>query len=113
MDTNKYCRHCGRVVREIMDPDEGIAYECKCSDKILTSKDIIWGTTREMRIQQLKAMHKLMTLANDETIYMAWIHIMPDQPTEDDFIDIAMDDEQYNECFNEFVRLIRDTGCRY
>ena len=65
------------------------------------------------RINQLKAMHSLMCEANDENIYMTWIYVMPDCPTEDDFSFIASDDEQYNECFDTFVRLIAKKGNRY
>lgn len=68
---------------------------------------------KETRIKQLKAMHELMTLANDEDIYMAWIYTMPDEPSEEDFEDIAEDDEMYNECFDAFVRLIKHEGNRY
>lgn len=69
--------------------------------------------TRESRIKQLKAMHELMKLANDEEIYMTWIYTMPDEPSEYDFADIAEDTEMYNECFDAFVRLIKHSGCRY
>lgn len=68
---------------------------------------------KDVRIKQLKAMHELMTLANDEDIYMAWIYTMPDEPSEEDFEDIAEDDEMYNECFDAFVRLIKDNDCRW
>ena len=54
-----------------------------------------------------------MTEANDENIYMSWICTMPDCPSEEDFIDIALDDEQYTDCFDEFVRLIAKNGNRY
>ena len=30
-----------------------------------------------------------------------------------DFYDVAMDDEAYNECFDEFVKLVADEGNRY
>lgn len=68
---------------------------------------------KESRITQLKAMHKLMCNANDEDIYMSWILLMPDEPTEQDFVDIAEDDEDYNDCFDLFVRLIAKKGNRY
>ena len=32
--------------------------------------------TKDARIKQLKAMHELMMLANDEDIYMTWIYTM-------------------------------------
>ena len=67
----------------------------------------------KVRIEQLKAMHSLMQNANDEEIYMTWITLgVPDEPHEDDFVYIAEDDDAYNECFDLFVRLIRDDDCR-
>ena len=51
--------------------------------------------------------------ANDENIYMTWILLMPDEPTDEDIEDIAMDDEAYNECFDLFVKLIAKKGNRY
>ena len=33
--------------------------------------------------------------------------------SEEYFIDIALDDEQYNECFDLFVKLIAKKGNRY
>ena len=64
----------------------------------------------ETRVKQIKAMHELMTQTNDEAIYMAWIMIMPDQPSEEDFRDIAEDDEQFNDYYKLFVQLIQDDG---
>lgn len=69
--------------------------------------------TKEARINQLNLMHRLMIEANDENIYMTWILLMPDEPTDEDIEDIAMDDETYNECFDLFVKLIAKKGNRY
>ena len=68
---------------------------------------------KEARITQLNLMHRLMIEANDENIYMEWILLMPDEPTDEDVEDIAMDDEAYNECFDLFVELITLKGNRY
>lgn len=68
---------------------------------------------KSQRIKQLKAMHELMMLANDEEIYCTWIYTMPDEPSEEDFIDIAEDDDMYNDCFDAFVRLIKFKDNRY
>ena len=57
-------------------------------------------------------MHELMCQANDENIYMTWIYLMPDEPSEEDFEYIASDDEAYNECFDLFVKLIAKKGNR-
>ena len=69
--------------------------------------------TKSARITQLNFMHRLMVEANDENIYMAWILLMPDEPTDEDIEDIAEDDEAYNECFDLFVKLIAKKGNRY
>lgn len=69
--------------------------------------------TLRARIAQLKAMHELMLNANNEEIYMRWILLMPDEPTEDDFVNIAEDTEEYNEFFDFFVKLIADKGNRW
>ena len=110
MNTNRYCKHCGTQV----EFEYGVAQAC-CSgcDTTVQRSDTIAGFTRDARIAQLKAMHGLMCLANDESIYMSWIYTMPDCPTEDDFESIAIDDENYKECFDKFVRLIAKPGNRY
>lgn len=110
MDFTRYCKRCGHPV-EFKDGFTQ-AYCPKC-DTSVQRIDTIPGFTREARINQLKAMHQLMCEANDENIYMTWIYLMPDCPMEEDFIDIASDDEQYNECFDLFVKLISKKGNRY
>lgn len=111
MNTNKYCKHCGEAVY----PEENIGkiIHCYNCDRPLEHKDVIAGFTMDARITQLKAMHTLMLYANDEGIYMNWIYLMPDCPSEEDFESIAIDDEQYNECFDLFIKLIAKNGNRY
>ena len=107
---SRYCKRCAHPV----DFEYGMTQTyCPKCDTSVQRIDTIAGHTREARINQLKAMHTLMLLANDEGIYMSWILYMPDEPTDDDFIDIAMDDKQYNECFDKFVKLIAKEGNRY
>ena len=67
----------------------------------------------EEKVNQLKAMHELILNANDEEIYMTWIYTVPDEPSEQDFIEIASDEKEYNEVFDLFLRLINDEGARY
>lgn len=69
--------------------------------------------TLPRHIEQLKSMHDLMLLANDEEIYATWIVTgIPDEPTEEDFSSIAEDEQSYNEVFDLFVRLIALKGNR-
>ena len=68
----------------------------------------------DARVEQLKAMHELMRNANDEDIYMTCIVAgVPDEPSEEDFEYIAMDNEAYNECFDLFIEIIKDDGNRW
>ena len=119
MDFNRYCKHCGNKVKEITSEDailahiQGRLFKCECIDRPLSHKEVIAGYTRDARVNQLKAMHQLMLEANDENIYMTWIYRIPDCPSEEDFIDIATDDEEYNACFDLFVKLIVKEGNRY
>lgn len=110
MDFNKYHKECGHHIE--FEYGKIIGY-CPVCNKKIERKDTIAGYTRDARVKQLKAMHTLMCEANDESIYMSWIYLMPDCPSEDDFLYIAMDDKNYNECFDKFVRLIAKDGNRY
>jgi hypothetical protein len=107
---NRYCKKCG----VLLNFEYGITQiYCKGCDTAVQRVDTISDHTRDARIRQLKAMHNLMCEANDEGIYMTWIYLMPDCPSEEDFESIAIDDEQYNECFDLFVKLIAKKGNRY
>lgn len=110
MNMNRYCKDCGHHIE--FQYGEATAY-CPICDKEIERKDAIAGYVRDARVSQLKAMHTLMSIANDERIYCSWIYTMPDGASEEDFIDIAMDDEQYNDCFDKFVRLIQKDGNRW
>lgn len=58
------------------------------------------------RIRKLKAMHEMMLNIDDEEYYMTWIYTIPDEPSEEDFIDIASDEEEYKHVEELFKRLI-------
>lgn len=113
MDFNRYCKRCGREAKEVGVFAGVLKYKCECKNELLNYNEVIPGYTKDARIAQLKAMHNLMCEANDESIYMSWIYLMPDCPSEEDFESIAIDDEQYNECFDLFVKLIAKEGNRY
>ena len=104
-------RDCYREVTDV-NLINGDAYCPYCQQEIALSetiRDFIF----EARVKQLKAMHELMLYANDEHIYDAWVHLMPDEPSDEDIDYIAMDDEAYNECFDLFVELIEYEGNRH
>lgn len=110
MEFKYYCKHCGEEVERVYGDEETTCSGCKSK---LTRKDIIPSWTRDARVAQLSAMHTLIANCNDEGIYMSWIYLMPDGATEEDFIDIAMDDEMYNECWEKFLRLAAKEGMRW
>ena len=105
-----YCKKCGSQLEFEYGITQVYCPGCKTSVQRVNT---IALHTRNSRIIQLRAMHSLMQYANDEMIYMNWIYLMPDCPSEEDFESIAIDDEQYNECFDKFVRLIAHKGNRY
>lgn len=105
-----YCKKCGSA----LEFEYGVTQVyCSGCDTSVQRVNTIADHTRNARITQLKAMHQLMQDANDENIYMTWIYLMPDCPSEEDFEYIAIDDGQYNECFDLFVKLISKNGNRY
>lgn len=110
MNFNRYCKNCGHHIE--FQYGEATGY-CPVCDREIYKAGTIAGYVKDARIKQLKAMHTLMCQANDEGIYMSWIYTMPDAPTEDDFIDIAINDDDYEACFDTFVRLIQHNGNRW
>lgn len=110
MNTKYYCRNCGAEI----EVEYGIeSYTCGECKKEIEYKNLMRSWMLDARVSQLKLMNNLMCEANDETIYSSWIFLVPDGSSHEDFIDIAMDDEQYNECFDKFVRLIQHKGNRW
>lgn len=63
-------------------------------------------TMTKYRIRKIKAMHEMVLNIDNEGYYMTWIYTVPDEPTEEDFEDIAEDVEFYNEVESLFKRLI-------
>ena len=104
------CRTCGN---EVERNHETKTAHCAHCNKEITFKETMASWTLEARMAQLTAMHELMCNANDEYIYGTWIYTMPDGATKEDIQYIAMDDEEYNECFDLFVKLIKKDGNRW
>lgn len=107
----KLCRNCGTAVTEINY--ENKEAHCPRCEKKIDLIDTIADYVLEARIAQLSSMHEIMRNANDESIYMSWIYTMPDQPSDEDIESIALDDEDYNECFDAFIKLIKYNGNRW
>lgn len=54
--------------------------------------------TIKNRVKQLKKWHKeVMNIDDEEAYYCHWILIVPDEPSPEDFEQIAEDDENYFE----------------
>ena len=107
----RICKNCGNAIK-FKNGDEAI-FCTGCEREIIYSDTMAYWTFIS-RVAQLKAMHELMHYANDEEIYMTWIVTgVPDEPSEDDFEYIALDDRLYNECFDLFIKLIKDENNRW
>ena len=65
---------------------------------------------RNRRVALLKAMHEIVCDFNDESAYMSWIYLVPDCPTEQDFIDMAESDEDMDSAVKLFFSLIERHG---
>ena len=112
LDLSKYlCKHCGAKVG--FGCEEKTTYCVGCGKEITRPVDTMPTYTFNARIAQLKAMHELISNANDESIYMSWIYLMPDGATEEDFEYIALDDDLYNECWDLFAELVKRKGNRW
>lgn len=68
--------------------------------------------TIKFRADQIQAMHEVIRQCNDENIYMAWILTVPDEPSREDFEDIAEDPEEYNHVIDLFIKYVSLPGYR-
>ena len=111
MNMNRYCPDCGGAIETEYGKTQ---YVCPCCGSKHMLKELISNWVRDARVSQLKAMHTIMCNTNDEDIYMAWVtNGVPDCPSEDDYVSIALDKEAYNECFDLFVKLVQKKGVRW
>ena len=61
----------------------------------------------EKRKLMLEMMHEyLINEVSDENAFFTWIIHVPDEATEDDFIELAEDDADWKECVKLFGRLL-------
>ena len=66
---------------------------------------------KKNRVELLKAMHRIVASLNHEgAYYNSWIYLVPDCPSEEDFIDMAENDDIMDECAKLFVSLISSYG---
>ena len=62
----------------------------------------------DSRTKLLKTLHNIMINMNDENAYMTWIYIVPDEPTEEDFVSIACNDKDFEEVLDLFISLFTE-----
>ena len=63
------------------------------------------------RVRLLKEMDRIMRNSNDENAFADWIELgIPDEPTEYDYIDIAVGDESYFETLEIFTGILTFYG---
>lgn len=64
---------------------------------------------QEKRAKMLKEMHEyLRTKVDDEEAYMCWIDLVPDEPDDEDFKEIAEDTSQWKACCIMFKALVKN-----
>ena len=72
----------------------------------MTRQDLI-----QLRANVLGGMNEYVKCFNDETTYYDyWIEIVPDECTEEDLMDIAESDEDFNDVCILFSKLIKVYG---
>lgn len=60
------------------------------------------------RIKQLKKMHNdILNYGGDESWYAAWIIVVPDEPTDDDFAAIAQDTDDYAWALEFYTKFLK------
>ena len=60
----------------------------------------------EKRVERLKEMHELMLDVGDAELYWQWVACaVPDCPCDEDFEDIAEDEDFYKKCEELFYKL--------
>lgn len=110
MDFKHYCPQCGSEVKTEYGE---VKFTCDSCRTRFHLQDLVPSWTLEARMNQLRAMNTLMRNCNHEGIYEHWIYLMPDEATEDDFFDMALRKENYNECFDLFLKLVAKNGMRW
>lgn len=67
----------------------------------------------KFRVEQLKAAEALMRLCNEENVFDSWLMLgIPDEADESDYIEIAEDDEAYNEILDLLIKLVSNKNFR-
>jgi len=63
---------------------------------------------KNSRMRLLMTLHDIILNMNDEIAYDEWIRDdIPDEPSWEDFEEIALDDEFFNEVLEDFIRIFK------
>lgn len=57
------------------------------------------------RIKLLGRLHNVIRNMNHEDAYALWIYVVPDEPTREDFAEIASNDADFKEVINLFKKI--------
>lgn len=60
------------------------------------------------RLLAIQRMHQNIIDLGDEELYGRWIYLVPDEADMNDFIDIAEDEEFFNECETLYKELMEE-----
>ncbi len=75
---------------------------------VIDKDKIIYAYSIENMAEIIKAMNTIVKGLNDEgAYYYDWIDIVPDEATDDDFKDIAEDDEILTDTLKRFKNIIK------
>ena len=62
---------------------------------------------KRYRKDLIVGMNAIMISMNNEDAYCEWIFTVPDEVDEDELEEISQDDELFEECVREFLRIFR------
>jgi len=65
---------------------------------------------KKKRLEAIKAMHTLVCMLNDESAYMCWINLVPDEATEQDLVDMSKDDGDMEDVSRKFIGIMSRFG---
>ena len=72
---------------------------------IKAQEDLKLTPVQKERYDALVAMHQLVCYMNDESAYMRWIFLVPDEASAYDLAEIAMEEEEFSDVVKLFKRL--------
>lgn len=93
-DSDKDCWAQGHYFQNVADAVQFMNYK---------KMDLV-----DLRTNFVKDMHEYVrTRIDDENAYMSWICLVPDEPSHEDFVDIASDNELWTDTCKLFGKLAK------